>query len=923
MGTTYDLTQTTPTELKKGDIINIPYSGAAKSITLPKGVYKLEVWGGQGGTYSSYNGGRGGYSYGLLSIEADTLLYCYVGGQPATNSTTRTATSGGFNGGGNGYNRYYKSTYTYGQGGGGATDFRIATDSLYARVIVAGGGGGSASADASTTKYGGGTSGGSPQSSYAASQTGAGTNGSFGTGGAATTDGSNYKYGSGGGGGGWYGGGACSSYSDSTDYTGYNGGGSGYVYTSSTASNYPSGCLLNSAYYLTDAATIAGNTSFLSPTGTSETGHTGNGYARITVVRMNLPLKVKTDTEWKEASDIWCKRRETLTPVTYIQSTGTQYIDTGFKPNQNTRIIVDMDVTAADAQSALFGARNSYQNNGFALHTWQKNAGYQIDYATNASNVTTVTSSGRHTIDFNGNVLTVDDTVINTYTEATFQCNYTALIFSVHTGDSHMMEKFPTKAKLYSCKIYDNNTLVRDFVPCMNDSGVGCLYDKVNQVCYYNNGTGDFIVGSTKRELPSAYTQVEYIQSTGTQYIDTDVVCDNSSLYEVEFSCVPNGDSIALMGCQVTSSIRTMIVWFYNGYIYFSSGSDYSASSDCKIAYTSGTKYTGKFTINASAKTINATVNGTVLPTYTYAGTLDTSNTVYLLNNNGQSGQNFIGQLDYIKIKKDGELTRDYIPVTANDGAIVGMYDFVTKVCYISSGSGTFIAGDAVNITETATEFQNSQWVQGVSMFMKQSDTVVPLTHIQSTGTQYINTGYYPSGKTFRVVAKFKYPVSHDNLALFGNNTTGQFAITVWGSQPTFWVGTSSGITCGEQTSLDTEYVLDVTADNGTLTAIWNDTTYTTTYTGSLYTGQPMYIFGSNKSNTVAETDSGYILYYIKFYDGGELVRSYVPVLDENNEACLMDAVTNQLYYNAGTGVFQYDSVPPITMKREYWTQIF
>lgn len=75
-------------------------------------------------------------------------MYIYVGGTPATNSSNRTAVTGGFNGGGNGYNRYYNSTYTYGQGGGGATDIRIGTDSLYARVIVAGGGGGSASVDA-------------------------------------------------------------------------------------------------------------------------------------------------------------------------------------------------------------------------------------------------------------------------------------------------------------------------------------------------------------------------------------------------------------------------------------------------------------------------------------------------------------------------------------------------------------------------------------------------------------------------------------------------------------------------------------------------------------------------------------------------------------------------------------------------------
>ena len=57
----YDLTSTTPTKIKTGDILNCPYSGSAKSITLPKGQYKLECWGAQGGyRNSSTNGGKGG-----------------------------------------------------------------------------------------------------------------------------------------------------------------------------------------------------------------------------------------------------------------------------------------------------------------------------------------------------------------------------------------------------------------------------------------------------------------------------------------------------------------------------------------------------------------------------------------------------------------------------------------------------------------------------------------------------------------------------------------------------------------------------------------------------------------------------------------------------------------------------------------------
>ena len=256
-------------------------TGAVQNVTLNKGTYKLEVWGAQGGNYNTtYTGGKGGYSYGTLTLNNTTNLYVYVGKQAQTITTNRTVTTGGFNGGGNGFNRYYSGTYTYAQGGGGASDIRIGQDSLYSRVIVAGGGSGAT--NRTNGYYGGGTSGGTGLSGYAGSQTSAGTNGSFGTGGSATTSGNNYKYGSAGGGGGWYGGGASTSYSDNTNYDTYSGGGSGYVYTSSTASNYPSGNLLTSTYYLTNAATLAGNTSFTSTSGGTETGHSGDGYAKIT-----------------------------------------------------------------------------------------------------------------------------------------------------------------------------------------------------------------------------------------------------------------------------------------------------------------------------------------------------------------------------------------------------------------------------------------------------------------------------------------------------------------------------------------------------------------------------------------------------------------------------------------------------------------
>ena len=291
---TYDLTQKIPSILEKGDILNCPYSGTYKTISLPAGQYKLECWGASGGYRSSSSYvGEGGFSKGTLTLLEDTDLYLYAGGSGNTGGT-----SGGWNGGGR------RSSYP---GGGGASDIRINSTSLYARVIVAGGGG-SEGGPSKKGGYGGGTSGKVASSGYGTGGYGGGptgvTNSSWQTTSQSTStttqegayagfgfggNGISYSSGHGGaGGGGWYGGAGCYPDSSQDDDKG-GGGGSGYVYTESTASNYPSECLLNSNYYLTNAETIAGNVSFLSPFKINEIGHLGDGYIRITV--LNIVLK--------------------------------------------------------------------------------------------------------------------------------------------------------------------------------------------------------------------------------------------------------------------------------------------------------------------------------------------------------------------------------------------------------------------------------------------------------------------------------------------------------------------------------------------------------------------------------------------------------------------------------------------------------
>ena len=105
------------------------------------------------------------------------------------------------------------------------------------------------------------------------------------------------------GGGGWYGGSGTVPDGSGDDDRG-GGGGSGFVWTSSTASSVPSGYSVSSSYYLTDATTYAGNTSFTSTSGSTETGHSGAGYARITLVSGTKKTEItETTNRWNNIED--------------------------------------------------------------------------------------------------------------------------------------------------------------------------------------------------------------------------------------------------------------------------------------------------------------------------------------------------------------------------------------------------------------------------------------------------------------------------------------------------------------------------------------------------------------------------------------------------------------------------------------------
>ena len=173
----------------------------------------------------------------------------------------------------------------------------------------------------------------------------------------------------------------------------------------------------------------------------------------------------------------------------YIQSSGTQYIDTGFKPNQNTKFEVDLAITNTSCH--VFGARTSYLNKAFVLF-WASNSGFCIQMANSKFNGGAFDTTKRYKVTMTSSQLFLDDSLQVSYSVGDFQCEQNAWLMSCYSSSASEY----AKGKLYSAKIYDGNTLVRDFISCKNPDGVIGMWDDVNSVFYGNAGTGNFTAGA-------------------------------------------------------------------------------------------------------------------------------------------------------------------------------------------------------------------------------------------------------------------------------------------------------------------------------------------------------------------------------------------------------------------------------------------
>ena len=182
---------------------------------------------------------------------------------------------------------------------------------------------------------------------------------------------------------------------------------------------------------------------------------------------------------------------EGYTEVQYIQSTGTQWVDTGFTPDQDTRIIYDCERLSTVSAEHFFGVRTGTSaKEAFCFYIY--NSGWRYAYNNYVSTGKGRPSTGRYLFDANRNVMKINSDLILKGTYAKFKASATATLFSMRSVNSGISYG---SHKLFNCKIYNNDSLARDFIPCTNVNGAAGLYDLIGQKFYGNAGTGSFTAG--------------------------------------------------------------------------------------------------------------------------------------------------------------------------------------------------------------------------------------------------------------------------------------------------------------------------------------------------------------------------------------------------------------------------------------------
>lgn len=212
------------------------------------------------------------------------------------------------------------------------------------------------------------------------------------------------------------------------------------------------------------------------------------GYAR----KLSMPL-----SEFSSVTEINIKGGSILpfTPLKYLQSSGSQYINTGIKGSDTTKFELKVRTLSTATWPEIINASQSDNSSSqcCGVRLYSNTADFQIEYgpyATTTCKASNCQTGTDYELIVENNKLTYNGTEVSNTTKSftithnlnmfLFACNYQGNAWRHYTG------------RIYYCKIYQSGTLVRDFRPALDDNNVACMFDMVSKTFFYNQGSGTF-----------------------------------------------------------------------------------------------------------------------------------------------------------------------------------------------------------------------------------------------------------------------------------------------------------------------------------------------------------------------------------------------------------------------------------------------
>ena len=429
--------------------------------------------------------------------------------------------------------------------------------------------------------------------------------------------------------------------------------------------------------------------------------------------------------------------------------------------------------------------------------------------------------------------------------------------------------------------------------------------------------------------LPAGYTRLEYIESDGRQYIDTELKPDQNMRVRAVFDCVDTKNTI-VFGARPTAN-NSALFFLLHAEDTDSFRDDWG--SDKQSVPTSSVPTSGTVTVD---KNKNKTVfNGSYTVEHPSSTWSSQYNLYLFAGNNGGAVFNPTSiRLRSFEVWDGDKKVRESVPVRRYSGH-VGLLDVVNDSFWVSEGDSDFIAGPEVPTSDTSD-------MDGCAVTLRQfkvaavklsggggsgggedwPDTLpsgyTRLEYIEGTGTQYIDTAYFPCELT-RVVTAIT-PMS-------GNTTNGVFGGRTDNNVSTFSLWCLNGVF---RTDFDTNtqhVTTDVRVETGVRVEVDKDRgttklgskTFTQTGVG-FRAADSMHLFAVNPDSSGPRYFRGCIETF-SIYESGLLEHELVPVRRASDGAVGMyDTVVGAFLANSGTGAFKagpevaYDQ-PPAGLK--------